>query len=760
MQSNKTLTKITKNLPEAPGVYRMKDETGKIIYVGKAKSLRNRVRSYFLKDYAHSTRTRKMVEKIADIEFTQTDSELEALLLETNLIKELRPRYNILMKDDKSYVYIRIDMGEDYPRIRVVREHEVHRLDRKPRGSKVRYFGPKLASSRVYETLRFFKKLFPHRHCGLDIKFTGTEEERNSPNLQLVPKKELVEVTNRVIDYPCLDYFIKRCSGPCIGAISPVEYKKIVQQIVDFLDGKSDELENSLKAQMAVAAGQKQFEKAAKIRDKLKTIESMTERQKITDPNRKDTDIINFVAEMEHVYFNIFMVRDGKLTSQENFVLDAFEMKSSDNPGENPIEFSEVIESFLLQYYAKAGSIPREILVPEDLEGREAIEAWLSKEADFRVTILTPQKGKKNKLLELSKKNALQYARQFRIKWMAAEEKSKAVERLAVALHMKDKILHRIEGYDISHLGGNETVGSMVVFEDGMPKSAHYRHFKLRTVSGKPDDYRSMEEVLTRRLKYLQKNDHIRFAKARKKDADLIKEWGIKLNWKELIETPDWQNFYLLKDQKIPIGMARLLEVKPGIFMIESVYIIPEYRGGLLSFVFMQKLIGRIKNKKARLYISVEDHLLEHWMTFGFTEVRTAPEEVMARNTFFEKLDNTTYTVLAYYVAQKKKVEDPSFSARPDLLVIDGGKGQLAEAVKVLAKLKLTIPVISLAKRLEEIYIPGFKAPILLEEGEEALKLLQRIRDESHRFAITFQRNLHRKSIVPGLVIKRNKRTR
>lgn len=780
---------LSESLPDAPGIYKMKDAEARVIYIGKAKNLRHRVLHYFQKDYIHSTRTRKLMEQISDVDFTQTDTELEALLLENNIVKELRPKYNILMKDDKSYVYIKINLEEDYPRIRVVREREMEKRgppqSRAEQGTlltlptrrqaatrhtgdkeeKALYFGPKLATSKVYESLRVLKKLFPFRHCNLDIKWKGRPgvasvepsriaggtamdiggQGQGHENLPLSPNKELVEVTNRVIDFPCLDYFIKRCPGPCIGAISPKPYKKIVQQVVDFLKGKTEDLEKSLKEEMQEAASKKLFEKAARIRDKLLAIESITEHQKITNLSRHDTDIINFTAEMGHVYFSVLMIRRGKLLAQENFALDALGMPSA----EALAELSEVLNAFLTQYYEKAADIPKEILIPEIsgeiFEEKQTLELWLSEKRGDHVKLITPQKGEKNKLLELALKNAVSFAKQSRIRFMAEAQGETALSRLAEVLRMKN--LKRIEGFDISHLSGNETVGSMVVFENGKPKREHYRHFKMRTVSGKPDDYRSMEEVLMRRLKYLQKNESLRIAKARKKDSTLIKSWGTAVKWSELMKNPDWQNFYLLFHKKKPVGMARLIAVKENIFMIEAVYVIPEYRGGLLSYTFMQKLIARIKNKKVRLYISVEDHLLNHWMTFGFVRVHTAPDEVMKRNTFFEKLDNTRYTVLAYYPGQKKKI-DPSFSATPDLLVIDGGKGQLSTALFVLKRLNQGIPAISLAKRLEEIYLPEEAAPLLLSEGDEALKLLQRIRDESHRFAITFQRELHRKNIM------------
>ena len=562
----------------------MLDGAGKILYVGKAKNLRSRVKQYFQKDYQHSTRTQKMISQVKNIETIETDTELESLLLESNLIKEHRPKYNILMKDDKSFVYIKVDLDEDFPRIRVVREREIpksygstasaqrelHRRERrsaKPMqlmragrvknlampvlneaeliNKRAKYFGPKLASSKVYETLRILKKLFPFRHCNLNILWKGATEN-SGENLQISPNKNLVEVTNRVIDFPCLDYFIKRCPGPCIGAVSPVEYKKVVQQVVDFLEGKNDELEKSLRTQMQEAASQKLFEKAAKIRDKLLAIESITERQKVTDPERRDTDVINFTTELGRVYFAILMIRNGKLIAQENFVFDALEMSAEDR------NLNEIMDSWITQYYERAAEIPEEILIPDEIEDKETLEARLTQKRESKVKILNPQKGAKNHLLELAHKNAVSFSKQYRIKWLAEARGETALARLAEVLknYLSDasarreragqsegapklgatergpSLLKRVEGYDISHLGGNETVGSMVVFENGSSKSAHYRHFKIRTVSGKPDDYRCMEEVLMRRLKYLAKKVTVKIRKAGKKDVPKIKEWG------------------------------------------------------------------------------------------------------------------------------------------------------------------------------------------------------------------------------------------
>ncbi len=739
---------IAKNLPAAPGVYKMIDRERRVIYVGKAKDLQKRVKTYFQKGYEHSTRTRKLIENTANIDFIQTDSELEALLLENNLIKELKPRYNILMKDDKSYVYIKVNWAEDFPRIRAVRERTLEKTE--SFGPRAKYFGPKLASSKVYETLRILKKLFPFRHCNLDIKFKTSDSLRAPQSLSLSPNKDLVDVTNRVIDFPCLDYYIKRCPGPCIGAISPIEYKKIVQQIMDFLEGKNDELEKSIKKQMTEAAQQKLFEKAVRLRDKLFALQSITERQKIIDHDRHDTDIVNFSADLGRVFFNILMIRGGKLISQENFALDALEMKEIDAP----IDLVEVLQSFLLQYYERAADIPKEILVPEELEDCGTFEKWLTQKRGDQVHILSPQKGEKNKLLELSHKNAVSFGKQFRIRWLSEQRGQTALARLAEVLNMKDKILKRIEGFDISHLGGNETVGSMVVFENGLPKSSDYRHFKIRTVSGKPDDYRSMEETLMRRLKYLAKNpaSEIQIKIPTKKDFEEIKR--IVKQKQDALSSDNFEkrDFLVAKKGKAFIGFGRLFQLDPKVTLLMTLWVHPDFRGARLGYQIMDKLIA--KSKRKRIYLNCRKALENYYAEYGFVALRQPPEAMEKRIDAIMKNDPRKKRIIEkhglVYMAYdvKKHKPDASFASKPNLLVIDGGKGQLNTALLALKRLKLEIPVIALAKRLEEIYLPGEKAPLLLEEGDEALKLLQRIRDESHRFAITFQRKLHRKDIL------------
>ncbi|MBP9718773.1 excinuclease ABC subunit UvrC [Candidatus Gracilibacteria bacterium] len=704
-------------IPNEPGIYKMLDDQGVIIYIGKAKNLHKRVSSYFRKDYEHSSRTKKMLEHVKDLQWIQTDSELEALILENNLIKDHQPRYNILMKDDKSYAYIKVQTDEDFPRISVVRERTLEAEGLQKTGA--RYFGPKLAANKVYETLKLLKKLFPYRHCKLDIAWNG--EKGSGEQLMASPKPELVNVTHRVIDFPCLDYYIKRCPGPCIGAVTPEQYGATIKKVLDFLSGKSDTLEAELEKDMMEAAAAKLFEKAARLRDKLFSIRSILQHQKISQPLRKDTDVVHVTTEMGHVYYSLLMIRNGKLVDQEQFAFDALEMNSE----ANTVDLAEAFESFLVQYYQRAADFPKEILLPWELEGQEAIETWLSNTKGEKVSITIPQRGEKNELLELALKNAVSFAKQHRIKWLMKQKNDNSVTRLKEVISMQDKNIKRIEGFDISHLGGNETVASMVVFENGLPKSSDYRHFKLRTVQGKPDDYKSMEEVLTRRLKYLSKKASIKttFTKCGKKDFPIIVETIEKehLNDKDVKQ----EELVVAKQNKKMVGFGRMIFPDPKTPIITSLYILPEARGNQLGYELIRKIIARHKVKK--VYVEPGEKAVDYYAVFGFVPVHDSNRML--------------------YQVKKVKI-DASFSARPDLILIDGGKGQLGVVVEVLKKLNLDIPVISLAKRLEEIFIPNAPAPVLLEDGDEARRLLQHIRDESHRFAITFQRELHRKALI------------
>ncbi len=706
---NDKIKAILKDLPHAPGVYKMKNDNGEVIYIGKAKDLSKRVRQYFRKNYQHSTRTRKLVENIDDIEVITVDTELESMILETNLIKQFKPKYNILMKDDKNYVYIKIT-DEDFPRIQIVRKI-------KKDGSK--YIGPKPAAHKVKATFKLLKKLFPFRHCNLDIEFI---KENKDPNID-----HEVKVSNKVIKYPCLDFHIKRCDAPCIGKITPKEYRAIIKKIEDFLAGKADNILKDLEEEMLHFAQTKQFERAAKTRDKLQKIRDILEKQKVATPDNKNQDIINYCITQNQAYFNLFQIREGKLLNQENFILNAKD--AADNE-----EDSEILSAFLKQYYEICTDIPREIIVPHKIENKKELEIIV----DQRLKVTVPQKGKKDKLLDISLNNARIYADRNKPKWYEVSESTiESTEKLAEILNLPN-IPKRIECYDISHLSGTNTVGSMIVFENGAPKKSMYRKFKIRTVTGKPDDYKCMEEVLYRRLNKLvekiQTEDY-QVKKARKQDQKLIEEHQ---------KNPS-ENFYIIektiKKKKKVVGIASLEERSKKVAEIKNLWIAPEERGQKLGHYLIRCLIKKAKAK--RIYILCKPELKEYYQLLGFELIKKLPEEL---DCSLEECKKRLPECHAMATEKIKFKEDKSFSKIPDLLVIDGGKGQLRAAEKVLNKLDIQIPHISLAKRLEEIFVPGKKHSILLEKNNEALKLLQKARDEAHRFAISFNKQLRKKS--------------
>lgn len=703
----------------------MKDAEGRVLYVGKAKNLKKRVGMYFKPDYQHSYRTKTMVSHIADIECIETDTELEALILESTIINQLKPKYNILLKDDKSYAYVKIDMREDFPKIQLIREHTL--VHTKKEKNDVKYFGPKLASGKVSDTLTTLKKLFPYKHCNLGIQWKGTEQDTKS--LTISPDQNAVAVTNKVIDFPCLDYHIKRCPGPCIGAVSPEEYAKTIRTILDFFSGKSDEILTEIETQMKKAASEKRFDLAAKLRDKLFQLQSLLEKQKVSDLSRVDTDVIQATAQMGHLYYSILLIRKGKIVDQQQFVFDAFDIGKTDDVLEVADEM-EYFESFLKQYYERTSDIPKEILIPIELETTELLETWLTNLRGDKVSVTIPQKGEKNQLMELALKNAQSFAKQHRVKWLAEKQNEQACETLAKALQLKNTNLKRIEGYDISHLAGNETVGSMVVFTNGKADTAQYRHFTLRTVVGKPNDFKSMAEVLTRRFKYLSMQEitkGLRVAKASKKTIKSLK-------------LPHAQFWVAHLDKKI-VASVGYEKISDSVTAITHFWADETKSEELIGFSLLEKMISKLKCKK--IYILTNGQHADFFATFGAVPLVKIPEELTQKAT---SLEIAAPHFMLYQVIKRQKI-DPSFGAKPDLILIDGGKGQLGVAVAVLKKLNIDIPVISLAKKLEEIFVPGLPEPILLKENNEALRLLQHIRDESHRFAITFQRKLHVKAM-------------
>lgn len=699
---------ILKRLPHAPGIYKMLSKNNEIIYIGKAKDLNKRVKQYFQKNYQHSTRTEKLLEKIEDIRFTAVDSELEATILETNLIKEFNPKYNVIMKDDKNFVYIKIT-NEQFPRIQITRK--VEKDDAK-------YFGPKSAANKVKETFKVLKKIFPFRHCNLDIEYIEPTQTDHK-----------VKVTNKTIKFPCLDYYIKRCIAPCIGKCSPNEYQTIIKNIENFLQGKADNILNDLEKQMQNFAQNRNFEKAAKIRDKISKIKNILEKQRVADPNQTDKDIVNYCITQDNAYFNLFQVRDGKLIGQENFTLKAHDINENE---EDP----EVLESFITQYYTVATDIPKEILIPHTLENQKTLETFISTQANKKSKLIIPQKGDKNRLLEMCAKNARIFADRNKTNWQKASDLTeKAAKELQETLRINSS-LNRIEYYDISHLSGTDTVGSMVVFEKGAPKPGMYRKFQLKTVQGKPDDCKSMKEVLLRRFQkialiFLHKD--LEFKKIRKKDKEFIEK-----NNKIKLDDTDRQ-FFVAEDIKKSIGFIALNEHSNKVSELTNLWVHPNVRGKKAGYFLMKNAIKKSKSK--RIYIICKQELKEYYLLFGFEEIKKLPEELKNHKKQCRKERKIASPLCLVYDKNKHK-EDESFSRIPDLVVIDGGKGQLKTAENVFSELNLKIPHIALAKRLEEIYMPGKKEPLVLARTNEALKLLQRGRDEAHRFAISYNKKL------------------
>ena len=446
-----------KILPEAPGVYLMKNNLGEIIYVGKAKILKNRVRQYFQSSKNHSEKVKAMVKNIAEFEYIVTDSEMEALILECNLIKKYSPRYNILLKDDKHYPFIKITINEEFPRIFVTRNHAND-------GSK--YFGPYTDVSAVYSTIELINKIFPLRTCKRVIK-------------EGLPKTR-----------PCLNYHIGLCKAPCAGYISREDYGIIIKDTVELLTGKDKSIKENLKKEMENAAEALEFEKAAALRDKILAIDKINEKQKIVIGNCENEDFINVSIDEKDVCVQVFFLRDGKISGREHFILN----DAADE------ENSELIEGFIKRFYGGTAFIPKTIYVPFINEG-EILQEWLSSKKDSKVVIKIPQKGEKKKTLEMVGNNAKITLEQFKLKDRQDKELHKiALQELTDLLELEE-IPQRIESYDISNIMGVDSVGTMVVFEDGKPKNSDYRRFKIKSVIG-ANDYDSMREILERRFKH------------------------------------------------------------------------------------------------------------------------------------------------------------------------------------------------------------------------------------------------------------------
>jgi len=555
------ITAQLKQLPANPGVYLMKDTEGNILYVGKAANLHHRVRSYFGAGQKLSPKTERMVARVGDLDFFVTNSEQEALILECNLIKRYRPRYNVRLKDDKAFPYLKINLNEDWPRVYVTRRLEEN-------GG--HYFGPFASAKSVRQTLKVLKGIFPFRSCSRTI--TGNDLR------------------------PCLDYHIHHCLGPCIGVVSQQEYAKVIKQVILFLEGKQKRVIQGLESQMEKAAEFLDFEKAALLRDQIQAIDRVIEGQKIAATVRGEQDVIAFASDKDQACVQVFLIRSGKLIGRESFVLQG---TSSEEP-------KQIMSSFIKQFYGSAPYIPPLLLLQHPVEDKTIIENWLRSKRGAKVHIQMPHRGNKKQLVKIVAENAEQGLQQLKIKQATPSDLTAALAEIERELHLP-RLPSRIECYDISYIQGIAAVGSMVVFEQGKPKSSHYRRFRIKTVSG-ANDYAMLQEVLRRRFK----------------------------------------------------------------------------RSNLES----------------------------------------------------------------------SNASSPStWTALPDLVLIDGGKGQLNAALSVMEETGAgVVPTASLAKENEEVFIPQQTEAISLPCSSPGLQLLQRLRDEAHRFALGYHQNIRKKETFTSVL--------
>ncbi len=467
MEISEHIQGILKTLPAKPGCYLMKNAEGTIIYVGKAISLKNRVRSYFHADSSHDNKTRRLVREIAHIEWIVVGSELEALILEMNLIKKHRPKYNIRLKDDKRYPYIKVHWNEPFPKVTVTRQMD------ESDGS--RYFGPYTSAWAVYQTLDVLRKVFPYLTC--DREINGLDRRA------------------------CLYFDIKLCNAPCIGAVDQSQYRQVISDLMDFLGGHSDEIVVRLQGDMQQAAEELKFERAAALRDQLKAIQSIIERQKIVfASDYKDSDVLAMARNNGEACVQIFFIRNGKLIGREYFILEGTE-DSADN---------EVMSQFIKQFYTEAASVPEQVMLPQEIEETKIIGEWLrSKRGGRKMEFFVPKEGQPQELVKMAAENATETLSALRAQWEADTHKQEtALAELQSALNLSAPP-NRIECYDVSHTQGVATVGSMVVFTQGVPDKKLYRKFNIDSTSiGAPDDFASMEEMLTRRFRRWQGGQH------------------------------------------------------------------------------------------------------------------------------------------------------------------------------------------------------------------------------------------------------------
>lgn len=726
------------SLPTNPGVYQFKDKTGKIIYVGKAKNLRNRVRSYFVSKPVGPLTT-KMISLIRDVEIINTDSEVESLILEMNIIKRLKPRYNVNLKDDKSYPYIVITK-EAFPRVFPTRK-------RRNDGSK--YFGPYTDVGSVKFSLKMLRDIFMIRTCNLSI----TQEAIDKKKFKV-----------------CLEYHIHKCEGPCEGLVSQVKYNEMIYEIEKVLNGKTDTLIKELKQKMLDAATHERYEEAALIRNRLDSLEVYSERQKVVSEDLLDKDIISFVKEEDDACALIMNIRDGKVIGKRHFYMDAVQDK----------EPEEILESVIYKYYTENTFIPDEIHLPEEVNDVEALKGWFIKQFNKKVDFKIPKRGEKVQLLNMVKTNARFMLDELKLQRLKREFIPNSVTALKRDLRLT-KLPRRIECFDISNIQGTDTVASMVVFEDGRPKKSDYRKFKIQSSLnevGRPDDFASMREVIYRRFRKVAEKNLITSP-----PAPLLKgegSEGAEISGVipplspgergtggegEVVKTIapyPTEKARALRKRETPsekklwnaLRNRKAIDVKFRRQHPLGYYIVDFYSDEYKLIIEIDGSIHDLEDNAE--YDKNRQTELEN---VGYRFLRFKNDEVM------NDLENVLDVIRAFITSPPSPLLkgegsegaeipsvaggpelDTSFSKIPDLIVIDGGKGQLSSAVQVLKDLGITGQnIIGLAKRLEEVFVPETSEAQSIPKTSSGLKLLQRVRDEAHRFAITFHRSLRDK---------------
>lgn len=729
---NPHLADLRKRIAKAPtssGIYRWKDTKGVVLYVGKAVNLRDRLKNYVQVKVDLSIGPWKLAlrKHLADVEWTVTNSDLEALILETNLIKTLKPKYNVMMKDDKNYVYLEVTVHDPCPRLAVVRQME---------NADARYFGPFLSAWEVRRSLEFLQLLLNFEACKRGLERCNKASTDNQQLATSNPK-------------PCLEYQIGKCNGLCIQAVSREEYRHRIDLVMDFFRGNRDALAKKARELMAQAAADKKFERAAKLRDALGFIEHQKEGQIVSDPHGKDLDVIGIALSNNRSVAVVLKVREGKMIGEEKYPLHG-----------QPDSIAEALDAFLPQYAEAQTDLPPAIVISDDFPDRLLLEAWCTSRTGKRLKVVVPERGKKSHLLDLAVTNAQEKLRAQETAWeTAARNLDDALNALKNILHLS-ALPKRIEGYDISHLGGTETVGSMVVMENGKPANDQYRSFTLRTIKeGEVDDYKSLREVIKRRLLHLAesqrqqeqkwKDKGITIRKARKADQHSITE--IRKYRKSPTDIDAYKETILAVKESSVVGMARIQEHAKGVYEIRSVWVDQSARGNKLGHQLVRTLLK--KKLKGKVYVAVESVLEEYYAQIGFRYVREPPA---AFRKAMEARFSGPLTYMMYETSRNKP--DASLTTPPDLLVIDGGKGQLSAALDAMEAMEITLPVIGLAKKQEEVFIPGHKDPVIFPNESPAKYLLMRLRDEAHRFSNRHrEKRLKHKSVgsvldeIPGV---------